>query len=55
MPEVMYAWVRVFSLWVLIFRCGNITFNCLIVPCGQLHALPRDKVVQTVTVGSWRT
>jgi hypothetical protein len=30
---------------------GNITLHCLIVPCGQLHALPRDRVVQTVTIG----
>ncbi|UZO03316.1 uncharacterized protein OCT59_023724 [Rhizophagus irregularis] len=29
----------------------NIFLHCLIVPCGQLHALPRDQVVQVVTVG----
>ncbi|GBB94851.1 hypothetical protein RclHR1_24240006 [Rhizophagus clarus] len=29
----------------------NITLQCLIVPCGRLHSLPRDQVVQTVTVG----
>ncbi|GES97389.1 hypothetical protein GLOIN_2v1738235 [Rhizophagus clarus] len=29
----------------------NITLQCLIVPCGGLHSLPRDQVVQTVTVG----
>ncbi|RIA80021.1 hypothetical protein C1645_839431 [Glomus cerebriforme] len=28
----------------------NIILYCLIVPCGELHALPRDQVVQTVTV-----
>ncbi|PKY63262.1 hypothetical protein RhiirA4_551449 [Rhizophagus irregularis] len=28
----------------------NIILHCLIVPCGQLHALPRDRVWQTVTV-----
>ena len=29
----------------------NIILHCLIVPCGELHALPRDQVVQIVTVG----
>lgn len=29
----------------------NITLNCLIVPCGQLHTFPRDRVVQRVIVG----
>ncbi|RIA91878.1 hypothetical protein C1645_821429 [Glomus cerebriforme] len=28
----------------------NIILHCLIVLCGQLHALPRDQVVQVVTV-----
>ena len=30
---------------------ANITLNCLIVPCGQLHALPCDRVKRTATVG----
>ena len=29
----------------------NIILHCLIVPCGELHSLPRDQVVQVVTVG----
>ncbi|PKY58430.1 hypothetical protein RhiirA4_412112 [Rhizophagus irregularis] len=29
----------------------NIFLHCLIVPCGQLYALPHDQVVQVVTVG----
>ncbi|RGB35032.1 hypothetical protein C1646_759846 [Rhizophagus diaphanus] len=29
----------------------DIILHCLIVPCGELHALPRDQVVQTITVG----
>jgi hypothetical protein len=33
------------------FGADNITLNCLIVPCGQLHTLPRDRVVQRVTAG----
>jgi hypothetical protein len=33
----------------------NIILHCLIVPCGQLHALPHDQVVQVVTVGRSQT
>ena len=29
----------------------NIILHCLIVPCGELQSLPRDRVQQTVTVG----
>ncbi|PKK71810.1 hypothetical protein RhiirC2_743952, partial [Rhizophagus irregularis] len=29
----------------------NIILHCLIVPCGELNSLPRDRVQQTVTVG----
>jgi len=28
----------------------NVNLRCLIVPCGELHTLPRDQVNQIVTV-----
>jgi hypothetical protein len=52
MPEVIYApnFSHYGLLYLGIEMSENITLNRLIVPCGQLHALPHDRAIQSVTV-----